>query len=125
MIPLFIQRASRGDPLIIFGDDEQTRDFVFVDDVVDGNILAAESSVTGSFDIGSGERTTVNRLAELIVELIGVGSPTIYKEPRVGDVKHSFADITQASNFGYGPQYSLLNGLKQIISPLSRKSHRA
>ena len=125
VIPLFIQRASCGDPLIIFGDGEQTRDFIFIDDVVDGNILAAESGATGSFDIGSGERTTVNRLAELIIGLIGGRSYSIYKKPKLGDVKHSFADITQAKKFGYNPKYSLLDGLKQVTPPLFRKLHQA
>jgi len=116
VIPLFIQRAFHSDPLIILGDGEQTRDFIFVDDVVDVNMLAAENDVTGSFNIGSGDRTTINRLAELIIELIGVETSLLYKEPRLGDVKHSFADITRAKNFGYDPKYSLQDGLKQTIT---------
>jgi len=124
VIPLFIHQAYHDDPLIIFGDGKQTRDFVFVGDVVDANILAAESDATGSFDIGSGERTTINRLAELIIELIGVEASRLYKEIRPGDVKHSFADITRARHFGYDPQYSLLDGLKQTITSFFHESRQ-
>ncbi len=124
VIPLFIHRVFRGDPLIILGDGEQTREFIFVGDVVDVNILAAESDATGSFDIGNGERTTINRLAELIIELIGVVTSPLYREPRLGDVKHSFADITRARNFGYDPQYSLLDRLKQTITSFFHESHQ-
>ncbi len=123
--PLFIHQACHDDPLIIFGDGKQTRDFVFVDDVVDANILAAENDATGSFDIGSGERTTINYLAELIIELIGVGASRLYKEIRLGDVKHSFADITRARHLGYDPQYSLSDGLKQTITSFFHESRRS
>ncbi len=116
VIPLFIKKASQGEAPIIFGDGEQSRDFIFVKDVAEANILAAESTATGIFNIGKGERTTVNRLAELIIEQLHASVEPAHQEPRQGDVKHSLADITRARNFGYAPKYSLLDGLKQTIS---------
>ena len=71
VIPRFIDRISQGKPPIIFGDGEQTRDFTFIKDVVQANILAAESNATGIFNVGKDERTTISQLAELIIGLIG------------------------------------------------------
>lgn len=71
VIPRFIKRVSQGSSPIIFGDGEQTGDFTFIKDVVQANILAAESNASGIFNIGKGQRTTINQLAELIIGLIG------------------------------------------------------
>lgn len=117
-IPKFIKIVSEKNPPIIFGDGEQTRDFTFVKDVVAANILAAESDASGIFNIGRGENTSVNRLAELIIHLIGNNVEPIYKEPRPGDVKHSLADISKAKTFGYSPKYSLEEGLRETIRGL-------
>jgi UDP-glucose 4-epimerase len=122
VIPLFIQKLYRGEPPIIFGDGEQSRDFTFVKDVAEANILAAESTATGIFNIGRGERSTINRLAELISEQLQVSVEPLHQEPRQGDVKHSLADITRARQFGYAPKYSLLDGLKQTISSTQSRS---
>jgi UDP-glucose 4-epimerase len=122
VIPLFIQKLYRGEPPIIFGDGEQSRDFTFVKDVAEANILAAESTATGIFNIGRGERSTINRLAELISEQLQVSVEPLHQEPRQGDVKHSLADITRARQFGYAPKYSLLEGLKQTISSTQSRS---
>jgi UDP-glucose 4-epimerase len=122
VIPLFIQKLYRGEPPIIFGDGEQSRDFTFVKDVAEANILAAESTATGIFNIGRGERSTINGLAELISEQLQVSVEPLHQEPRQGDVKHSLADITRARQFGYAPKYSLLDGLKQTISSTYSRS---
>jgi UDP-glucose 4-epimerase len=115
VIPMFIRRVGAGKPPIIFGDGEQTRDFIFVKDIVQANIKAAESDACGIFNIGQGENITVNRLAELIIELIGSGVKPIYQEPRQGEVRHSLADITKARGFGYEPKYSLRDGLAETV----------
>ena len=115
VIPRFIQRVLGDKPPIIFGDGEQTRDFTFVKDAVEANILAAESDATGVFNIGKGESISINRLAELIIELVGKGVKPVHREPRPGDIRHSLADISKAKAFGYDPNYNLEEGLRETI----------
>ena len=114
VIPKFIQRLSGGEPPLIFGDGEQTRDFVYVKDVVQANVKAMESAATGVFHIGSGTETSVNMLAKTLMALSGfTGSPE-YAPERPGEVKYSAADITKAkTTFGYEPVYGLEQGLKE------------
>lgn len=115
VIPRFIQRVLEGKPPIIFGDGEQSRDFTFVKDVVEANILAAESNTTGVFNIGKGKRVSINELARLIINIAGKNLEPIYQELRPGDIRHSLADISKARNFGYNPKWSLEQGLKETI----------
>jgi len=115
VIPRFISRTLEGNPPIIFGDGEQTRDFTFVKDAVEANILAAESDATGIFNIGFGNRISINDLAKLITRLLAKGTKPIYQEPRPGDIRHSLADISKARQIGYNPKYSLEQGLKETI----------
>ncbi len=103
VVPRFIKRCYDGNPPIVFGDGEQTRDFTFVRDAVMANIRLAESDARGVFNISRGERVTINLLAKLIAELVGNRVAPIYQEPRIGDIKHSLADITKARAFGYEP----------------------
>lgn len=115
VIPSFIKRIAEKSPPIIFGDGEQTRDFTFVKDVVAANILAAESSAAGIFNIGRGESISINQLAGIIIKLMGKNVEPIHMEPRPGDVKHSLPDISKAKTFGYHPKYSLEEGLEETI----------
>ncbi len=115
VIPAFLSRIYQGNPPIIYGDGEQSRDFTFVKDVVDANILAAESQHTGIFNIGKGDRTTIKELAEMAIKLVGDSMEPIYEEPRSGDVKHSLADISRSERFGYAPKVSLEEGLREIL----------
>ena len=118
VIPRFIKRISVGKPPIILGDGEQTRDFVFISDIARANILAAESDVTGVFNIGEGRSTTINQLAELISHIMNKDPGIIFEEARVGDIRHSLADISKAGLFGYEPHYDLEQGLRETISKL-------
>jgi len=118
VIPRFIKRVSKGKSPIIFGDGEQTRDFVFVTDVVRANISAAESDATGVFNIGQGRRVTINELARLIIHIMNKDLGVIYQGARPGDIRHSLADINKARLFGYEPQYDLERGLKETINNL-------
>jgi UDP-glucose 4-epimerase len=115
VIPAFIQKALDGKPPIIFGDGRQTRDFTFIRDVVDANILAAETDAAGVYNIGRGERVSINKLARLVIKLVGNKVTPVHREPRPGDVRHSLADISRARQFGYNPRYSLGEGLKETI----------
>ncbi len=115
VVPRSIKRSCEGNPPVIFGDGEQTRDFTFVKDAVEANILAAESDACGLFNISRGESITINRLAELVMELVGNKIEPIHQEPRLGDIRHSIADISKAKSFGYEPKYDLKVGLAETI----------
>jgi UDP-glucose 4-epimerase len=115
VIPRFVHRAVNSKPPVIFGDGEQTRDFTFVKDTVEATILAAETDATGVCNIGRGERISINRLAELVIKLVGNSVEPAHEEPRPGDIKHSLADISRARQFGYNPRYDLEEGLRQTI----------
>jgi len=120
VIPKFIRKILKSEPPTIYGDGEQTRDFTFVKDVVRANILAAESDKAGVFNIGGGRRVTINKLAKMIVNLIGKDNlKPIHEKPRKGDVKHSLADISRArENLDYEPEYNLDKGLREIINAI-------
>jgi len=118
VIPIFANRILKGEPLTIYGDGEQTRDFVNVSDVVAANILAAQSqSACGVFNIGSGTRVTINELARLIQEAAGTEVGKEFAPPRPGDVRDSLADISAAKNaFGFAPERGLEHGLTEYMN---------
>lgn len=118
VIPKFIQLAMAGKPLVIFGSGEQTRDFAYVKDVVEANLLALKSSAAGIYNISGGEKVSINDLADLIIKLTGNKSKKVHDKPRPGDILHSLADITKAGTFGWKPVYSLEKGLTETISYL-------
>ncbi len=115
VIPKFVRNAINDRPLIIYGDGLQTRDFVSVKDVVKANILAAERSETGVFNIGCGDSITIDKLAKAIIYLLGKNTKLVHEEPREGDIRYSQADISKAKSFGYEPMHSLEDGLKETI----------
>ncbi len=115
-IPGFISRALKGEPLTIFGDGGQTRDFVYVKDIVAANaFLATESPATGVFNVGCGEITTILDLAKSIVEAAGGRSEIKFAPERAGDVRHSCADISKLLATGFRPKTSLREGLPTTI----------
>jgi UDP-glucose 4-epimerase len=114
VIPRFIKRASENQSLVVFGDGEQTRDFVFVNDVVRASILAAESDVIGVFNIGQGRSIAINDVAKLIMRIMNKDLDVIHEDERAGEIRHSVADISKATLFGYEPRYDLEHGLRQM-----------
>jgi UDP-glucose 4-epimerase len=116
VIPRFITRALANEPLVIYGDGEQTRDFTFVKDVMKANILAMDSPAEGVFNIACGKRMSLNELASKIMEITGIKLDPIHDEPRQGDVKDSLADISDARReLGYEPDFDLASGLEETI----------
>ena len=115
VIPRFIVRALQGQPLTIFGDGEQTRDFVFIKDVVRANIVVADDKVQGIYNVGSGQNISVNMLADTIKAITGVNLEIVHLEPRSGDIRHSLADISKAIAIGFKPKYNLRAGLTETI----------
>jgi len=116
VVPKFISRVLNGKPPVIYGDGEQIRDFIFVDDVVHANILAAESKATGIFNIAGGKRISINDLAKSIMKICDKHFDPIHDDPRPGDIKHSLADISRATDtFGYIPKVDIKDGLEKTI----------
>jgi len=104
------------EPPFIYGDGKQTRDFVYVKDVVNANILAAESNATGVFNIANGKTITITELAKLIMKIANKNFKLMYKDVRSGDVKHSLADVSKAKEkLNYEPKFDLERGLKETI----------
>jgi UDP-glucose 4-epimerase len=125
-IPIFAFQLLRGQPLTIFGDGEQTRDFVNVQDVVHANIRAAASDVTGAFNIGSATAVTINALIALLAEVSGLEPETRFGPPRAGDVRHSLADISAARRaFGYSPSVPLAVGLRTYMDWAQEETRRS
>ncbi len=117
VIPIFAHLMLQGMRLTIFGDGEQTRDFVNVRDVAVANYQSAMAKgVSGAFNIGSEKRITINRLARLMGEVAGIPMVIEYGPARSGDVRHSLADISAARQvFGYKPSVDLVEGLAEYI----------
>jgi UDP-glucose 4-epimerase len=117
VIPIFAHRMIRGEPVVIFGDGEQTRDFINVKDVALGNYQAAMAEgVSGAFNIGSETRITINQLADLMSAVSGIRPVIQHGPPRSGDVRHSLADISAARNaFGFEPKVELEQGLAEYM----------
>lgn len=113
VIPIFVYRVLRGEALTIYGDGEQTRDFVNVSDVSRANFQAAMAGgVSGAFNIGSGTRITINALVESLRKASGRKIEVKHGPPRKGDVLHSLADISKAhAAFGYAPSADLDVGM--------------
>ncbi len=123
VVPLFIERAGRGEPLVIHGDGGQTRDLVHVKDVVQANVLAAlDTDNNGEvFNVARGEQVSVNQLAEMVLQSFGRPfQGNIEHQPaREGDIRRSLADISKArSRLGYSPQVTVSQGISALCHDL-------
>ncbi|MDO5848998.1 MAG: GDP-mannose 4,6-dehydratase [Methanobrevibacter sp.] len=101
VIPNFISALLEGEQPVIYGDGEQTRDFVFVKDIVNANIKAAESDYNGVVNVASGEKLSINKLYEIIKKTLGSKIEPEYLPERQGDIKHSLANVENMKNIGY------------------------
>jgi len=118
-IPVFITKMLGGERPVIFGDGEQTRDFVFVLDVVEANILAAEAEgVSGEiFNVASAESLSVKALVRGINDVLGKTFEPVHEPPRPGDIRHSSADIQKAKDrLNYRPRSDFRAGLEKTIA---------
>jgi UDP-glucose 4-epimerase len=116
----FINKLRNNEPLIIYGDGTQTRDFVHVNDVIKALMLALDDTKTSKeyiFNIASGKPTSVNELAQLLMKLLDSKQTTLkYVEARRGDIKHSYANIKKAETvMGFKPKISLKEGLSTLL----------
>jgi UDP-glucose 4-epimerase len=118
VIPRFVTALLRGERPIIFGDGSVSRDFTYIDNVVDANLLAADApgATQATCNIGCGERHTLLDLLDVIGDLVGTKPGPIFAEARAGDVPHSLADISLArERLGYSPHVDLKEGLRRTV----------
>jgi UDP-glucose 4-epimerase len=112
VVAIFLERMASGEQTLVFGDGEQTRDFVHVDDVV-AALLAAAGRSDGLFNVGTGVETSVNRLHELCREVSGDSRPPQHEPPRPGDARRSVLDVSRAAGeLGWRAQVGLAEGLR-------------
>ncbi|MFW5721581.1 MAG: NAD-dependent epimerase/dehydratase family protein, partial [Bacteroidota bacterium] len=120
ILSIFSTRIRNGKELYIYEDGKETRDFVYIDDVVDATILGIENSKTSglAFNIGSGVATNVLTVANTLIRHHGTDVPVkVTRNYRVGDIRHNYADITLAKNvLGYTPNWSFEKGVKKFVN---------
>ena len=120
-VPAFMDLAVRGEPLTIFGDGEQSRDFIYVKDAVSSLVFAAEKvELTGAFNCGYGHQTTVNEVVRRILARMGSRSPVLHLPERPGDVRHSCASTNKIHAAGWRPVSSLDEGLRETLAEFGK-----
>lgn len=118
-VPIFITKILKGKPPVIYGDGTQSRDFTYVRNVVEANILAAKAEDAGGkiCNIACHDQITVNFLIEMIKKKLDSDILPVFEKPRLGDIKHSFADISKAQEIlNYEPLVPFEKGLEKTIS---------
>ncbi|MDP1620907.1 MAG: NAD-dependent epimerase/dehydratase family protein [Bacteroidales bacterium] len=123
VIPIWANLILRGDPIIIYDDGEQTRDFINVEDVALANYLAATNeNVQGPYNLGSGSSVTINQLADMMIEVFNSNTQKIYTAKRLGEIRHCKADVKKAStDFGFRNTIGLKEGLYNYYKWLKRQ----
>lgn len=122
-VPIFMANTIRGEDITIYGDGEQTRDFIYVKDIVGALAFAAESpGLTGVFNAGYGEQMTINQLARQLASLAGSSSSIIHAPERPGDVKHSRASADRLRAAGWSPRHTLQEGLVETFEAFKTAS---
>lgn len=115
-VPIFTCRALAGKPITIYGDGEQTRDFIYVKDIVAANAwIASEPAATGVFNVAYGSTITINDLTSTICRLTGSRSEIQHVPERAGDVKHSLASVDKLRAAGFTPRWNFADGLKATV----------
>ena len=121
VVPAFIVKATKNEPLMIFGDGQQTRDFIYVKDVVAANaFFALKSEAIGIFNVACGKQTSIADLALTIRKLTKSSCAINYGAERPGDVKHSVASIDKMQTAGLGPVCDLAEGLRATVELFSK-----
>lgn len=116
-VPIFIEKAVKGEDITVFGDGEQTRDFIYVKDIVGALSFAVETpEVQGVFNAGYGGQITINALAEKIISAANSTSTVQHLPERPGDVKHSRASADKLLSAGWKPKYTLEEGLATTLA---------
>jgi UDP-glucose 4-epimerase len=117
VIAIFLDKIQKGESITINGDGEQTRDFIYVKDVVQANIFAIHNGNQKTLHVSTGNSTSINHLVEMIEKIHGSKIIPYYREPREGDIKHSCLDNSKASNIlGWEPQFEIFKGLYETYT---------
>lgn len=112
----FIARLLRGEPLPVYGDGEQTRDFTFIDDIVEANLQSLNDGAAGVYNVGGGSRVTLNEVLAILADLTGRELDLDRQGKQPGDVRHTAADTSRAqSELGYQPRVALREGLARQV----------
>ena len=120
VVAIFCERLQSGEELAIFGDGEQTRDYVYVKDVVSANLLASEMMLAPTpnidavaFNVGTGARTSVNRLADVLERIADERPGRVYHEARTGELRHSTLEVSRFAERGWAARHTLEDGLRE------------
>lgn len=126
VIPRFISRLVGNKRPTVYGDGEQTRDFVYIDDVVAANLLALSNDrmVGEAFNVARGEELTLNRLLGLLKDIVGTDIAPVHENARPGDIRKSYADITRIRSMGFDPEVSLRDGLKKTVEYFASRASK-
>ncbi len=120
VVSIFLRRLNNNKPPVIYGDGNQTRDFVYVEDVAQANILAVNGR-PGIYNIGTGHETTVNELANLLISLTDSDLSPLYTQPREGEIYRIFLHIELAEkDLNWKPRFSLEEGLRRTVESFRR-----
>jgi len=125
VIPLFITKILRGERPVVYGDGEQSRDFIFVENVVKANIEAAGAAAAAgeALNVACGEGLTVNGLLVAVNEVLGTKAEAVHAAPRPGDIVHSTADVRKARRvMGFTPGVSFMDGLRETAAWYRKRS---
>ncbi|HEU4344382.1 MAG TPA: SDR family oxidoreductase [Candidatus Binatia bacterium] len=125
VIPKFISKLLANEPITVYGDGEQSRDFTYIENVVESNLLAFQANQASGkvFNIGYGQRTSLNTLIRMLERIIGVEAQVRYEPPKTGDVRHSLADIKRAQDvLGYWPTVDIEEGLRRTVEAMKGRS---
>lgn len=120
-VPIFVSKAVANEPITIFGDGEQTRDFIYVKDIVATNVFMAESDFTGVYNVAYGKKITINDLAKMIIEITDSSSEIVHLDERPGDVKHSMASIDKLLKTGFTPGSDFNEGMAKTVQFFKEK----
>lgn len=122
VIPKFIQSLQNGKSPRVYGDGEQSRDFVYVDDAVQACYLAATNDeiIGTEYNVAYGSKFTLNQMIENLHLIMKTGIDTVYEETRPGDIIHSYADITKYAAQGFKPEFDFEKGLKKTVDYFSK-----
>ena len=121
VISIFLDKLQQGVAPIIFGDGEQTRDFLFVSDIAQANLLAAQVPQAAGqvFNIGTGRQVSINQLYENLADILNFEDTPVYQPTRSGDIRYSVANATKAREIlGWSPQVTFEDGLRQLVSSM-------
>jgi UDP-glucose 4-epimerase len=119
-VPIFIKKIINKEPIIIYGDGNQTRDFIHVIDIARANIHAAVNNLNGVYNVGSGESINIINLAKTIMKILKTSTPILYENTRMGDIRYIDCDNKKLMDTRFKLNYSLINGLIEMVTELRK-----